>query len=58
MMQRSCWLNSAMHDVEPCCLDGWLADLEAQLGDEVLSFRYFVQRPKELFWLPAPKEGR
>ena len=40
------------------CLFGWLTDLEAQLGDEVLSFRYFVQSPKELFCLPAPSEGR
>ena len=32
--------------------------LEAQLAEEVFSFRYFVQRLKELFCVPAPSEGR
>ena len=32
--------------------------LEAQPADEVFSFRYLVQRLKELFCVPAPSEGR
>lgn len=32
--------------------------LVAQLAEELLSFRYFVHSPKELFCEPAPSDGR